>query len=271
MDTLHQKKQALEAYLRELGSVAVAFSSGVDSTFLLKVAHDLLGEKAIAVTARSCSFPKRELEEATAFCASEGIRQIVVDSEELSIEGFRQNPPNRCYLCKRELFTKIREIAAANGMAYVAEGSNLDDNGDYRPGLQAVAELGIKSPLREVNLTKAEIRLLSKELGLPTWEKPSFACLASRFVYGETITEEKLSMVDRAEQRLLDMGFRQVRVRVHDSLARIEVDPSEFSKILEGNTAAELERYLRELGFAYVALDLGGYKTGSMNRTLSGV
>lgn len=271
MDALHQKKQALEAYLRELGSVAVAFSSGVDSTFLLKVAHDLLGEKAIAVTARSCSFPRREQEEAAAFCASEGIRQIVVDSEELSIEGFRQNLPNRCYLCKRELFTKIRDIAASNGIAYVAEGSNLDDTGDYRPGLQAVAELGIKSPLREAQLTKAEIRQLSRELGLPTWEKPSFACLASRFVYGETISEEKLSMVDRAEQRLLDMGFRQVRVRVHDTLARIEIEPSEFPKLLEGNIAAELDRYLRELGFAYVSLDLGGYRTGSMNRTLSGI
>lgn len=271
MDALQQKKQALEAYLRDLGSVAVAFSSGVDSTFLLKVAHDLLGEKAIAVTARSCSFPKREQEEAAAFCASEGIRQIVVDSEELSIEGFRQNPPNRCYLCKKELFTKIRQIAEDNGIAHVAEGSNLDDNGDYRPGLQAVAELGIKSPLREAQLTKAEIRQLSKELGLPTWEKPSFACLASRFVYGETISEEKLSMVDRAEQRLLDMGFRQVRVRVHGSLARIEIEPSEFPKLLEGNIAAELDRYLRELGFAYVSLDLGGYRTGSMNRTLTGI
>ncbi|MCH5183252.1 MAG: ATP-dependent sacrificial sulfur transferase LarE [Oscillospiraceae bacterium] len=271
MDTVHQKKQALEAYLRDLGSVAVAFSSGVDSTFLLKVAHDLLGEKAIAVTARSCSFPKREQEEASAFCISEGIRQIVVDSEELSIEGFRQNPVNRCYLCKRELFTKIRDIAASNGIAFVAEGSNLDDNGDYRPGLQAVAELGIKSPLREAQLTKAEIRQLSKELGLPTWEKPSFACLASRFVYGETISEEKLAMVDKAEQRLLDMGFKQVRVRVHGSLARIEVEPSEFPKILAGDAAAELDRYLRELGFAYVSLDLGGYRTGSMNRTLSGI
>lgn len=268
MDVLHQKKQALEDYLRGLGSVAIAFSSGVDSTFLLKVAHDLLGEKAIAVTARSCSFPKRELDEATAFCAAEGIEQMIVESEELSIDGFRQNPKNRCYLCKRELFTKIRDIAASKGIAYVAEGSNLDDNGDYRPGLQAVAELGIKSPLREAQLTKAEIRELSKELGLATWEKPSFACLASRFVYGETISEEKLSMVDRAEQRLLDLGFRQVRVRMHGMLARIEIEPSDFPKLLAGDTAGELDRYLRELGFTYVALDLGGYRTGSMNRTL---
>lgn len=271
MDTLHQKKQALETYLRGLGSVAVAFSAGVDSTFLLKVAHDLLGENAIAVTARSCFFPKREQAEAAAFCASEGIEQIVVDFEALSIDGIRQNSKDRCYLCKHELFTKIREIAASKGIACVAEGSNTDDTGDYRPGLRAVAELGIKSPLQEAKLTKAEIRRLSGELRLPTWEKPSFACLASRFVYGETISEEKLSMVDRAEQRLLDLGFRQVRVRVHGSLARIEVEPSEFSKMLEGGIAAKLDRDLRELGFAYVALDLGGYRTGSMNRTLSEV
>lgn len=268
MDELHQKKQALETYLQELGSVVVAFSSGVDSTFLLKVAHDLLGDQAIAVTARSCSFPQRELQEAIAFCETEGIEHIIVESEELSIEGFSQNPKNRCYLCKHELFTKIINIAKEHGISYVAEGSNLDDNGDYRPGLQAVAELEVKSPLRHAELSKADIRQLSKEIGLNTWDKQSFACLSSRFVYGETITEEKLSMVDRAEQRLLDLGFHQVRVRIHGTIARIEILPSEFSKLLQENTAQELNQYFQELGFTYVTLDLGGYQTGSMNKTL---
>ncbi|MCH5192262.1 MAG: ATP-dependent sacrificial sulfur transferase LarE [Oscillospiraceae bacterium] len=269
MDTLHQKKLSLENYLNNLGSVVVAFSSGVDSTFLLKVAHDVLGDNAIAVTARSCSFPQRELNEAKAFCETEKIEQIIVDSEELSIEGFSKNPKNRCYLCKRELFTKIRSIAENRGIPYIAEGSNMDDSGDYRPGLIAVAELDIKSPLREAQLTKAEIRQLSKELGLPTWDKQSFACLSSRFVYGETITEEKLSMVDRAEQRLLDLGFSQVRVRIHGNIARIEIDPSEFSKITQPNIANELNEYFHEIGFLYVTLDLGGYKMGSMNKTLN--
>lgn len=266
MDTLNQKQQNLCEYIKGLGSVAVAFSSGVDSTFLLKTAHDLLGDKAIAVTACSCSFPQRELNEAKSFCKKEGIRHIIVESEELSIEGFAQNPKNRCYLCKRELFTKIKKIAAENGIEYVAEGSNLDDNGDYRPGLTAVAELGIKSPLREAGLSKADIRALSKEMGLSTWDKQSFACLASRFVYGETITEEKLRMVDKAEQKLLDMGFHQVRVRIHGKIARIEVEPAEFGKII--NAADELNNYFQELGFTYVTLDLGGYKMGSMNKNL---
>ena len=266
MDVLHEKKQHLENYLRQLGSVAVAFSSGVDSTFLLKVAHDVLGDKAIAVTARSCSFPVRELNEAKAYCEAEGIEQIIVESEELSIEGFSHNPKNRCYLCKHELFTKIKNIAAERGLACVAEGSNMDDNGDYRPGLMAVAELEVKSPLREAKLTKADIRALSREMGLPTWDKQSFACLSSRFVYGETITEEKLGMVDKAEQRLLDLGFKQVRVRIHGNIARIEVEPEEFSRVIAH--AAELNDYFRSLGFVYVTLDLGGYQMGSMNKTL---
>lgn len=268
MDALHEKKQHLESFLRELGSVVVAFSSGVDSTFLLKVAHNVLGEKVIAVTAQSCSFPARELDEAKAFCEAEGIKHIIVDSEELSIEGFSQNPKNRCYMCKHELFTKIRRIAEEQGIPYIAEGSNMDDNGDYRPGLIAVAELEVKSPLREVKLSKADIRQLSKEMELSTWDKQSFACLSSRFVYGETITKEKLSMVDRAEPKLLDLGFHQVRVRIHGNIARIEIDRSEFDRIIQPEISELINQYLYELGFRYVTLDLGGYQMGSMNKTL---
>ena len=265
---LQEKYAHLQAYLRSLGSVAVAFSSGVDSTFLLYAAKEALGDQVIAITARSCSFPQRELKEAAAYCEANGIRHFIVDSEELNIEGFSQNPPNRCYLCKHELFEKILAIADEEGIAAVAEGSNLDDNGDYRPGLQAVAELGIKSPLREAGLTKQEIRILSRQFGLPTWEKQSFACLSSRFPYGETITEEKLHMVDRAEQLLLDLGFSQVRVRIHGTLARIELLPQEFSKLMEGTTRERVNREFRSYGFSYVALDLQGYRTGSMNETL---
>lgn len=268
MDKLHEKKSRLEAYLRELGGVCVAFSSGVDSTFLLKVAHDILGERAKAVTARSCSFPARELNEAKAFCESEKIEQIIVETNELSIDGFSQNPKNRCYICKRAIFSGFLKVAEEHGLPYVAEGSNIDDNGDYRPGLTAVAELGIKSPLREAQLTKAEIRELSKEMGLPTWDKPSYACLATRFPYGEHITREKLLMVDKAEQRLMELGFRQVRVRIHENTARIEIDPSQFPEIIKTEIARPLAEYLHGLGFLYVSLDLDGYQTGSMNKTI---
>jgi len=268
MNALQEKKRKLEADLSGLGSVAVAFSAGVDSTFLLKMAHRVLGDRVLAVTVNSGLSPKRELKEAEAFCEREGITQTVIEIDALSIQGFRENPVNRCYICKRELFKKIQKAAAERGIPHVAEGSNVDDEGDYRPGMQAIAELGIKSPLREAGFTKEEIRKLSEEMGLPTWNKPSLACLASRFVYGETISREKLDMVGKAEQLLSDLGFHQVRVRIHGDLARIEVLPSEFEKLTEEQVRDRVSRTLKELGFSYVTMDLIGYRTGSMNETL---
>ena len=263
-----QKYENMKAYIWELGSVAIAFSGGVDSTFLLKSAHDVLGDKAIAITARSFSFPKRELDEATTFCGQEGITQIICDTKELEIDGFSKNPPNRCYLCKHEIFSNILSIAKKHGINHVAEGSNMDDTGDYRPGMIAIKELDVKSPFRYSELYKHEIRQLSKKMGLPTWNKPSFACLASRFPYGEEITVPRLTMIDKAEQFLLDMGFTQVRVRFHGNLARIETDTDGFTFMMSENNREIIHTAFKEIGFTYIAMDLLGYRTGSMNETL---
>ena len=262
------KYDELKKMLKDFGSAAVAFSSGVDSTFLLYAAKEALGDKVIAISAKSCSFPERELTEAKEFCEAYKIRHIIFESKELEIEGFSENPVNRCYICKHELFEKIIKIAENEGISVILEGSNLDDNGDYRPGLQAVAGLGIKSPLRSVGFTKEDIRALSKYLNLPTWEKPAFACLASRFVYGETITKEKLAMVDKAEQMLLDLGFRQVRVRIHGTMARIEVLPDEFEKLISEEIRSQITASFKSFGFTYVTMDLTGYRTGSMNEVI---
>lgn len=268
MDTVREKYELLKSALLSYGSIVVAFSGGVDSTFLLKVAHDLLGDRAVAVTAAPVFVPRREQNEALSFCSEQKIRQIIIPAEQLNIDSIRHNPPDRCYHCKREIFGKILEVAAQNGISTVAEGSNMDDTGDYRPGMRAIHELGVVSPLLEAGLTKAEIRQLSQELGLPTWNKPSFACLASRFVYGEAITDKRLSMVDQAEQTLLDLGFRQFRVRIHGDLARIEILPEEFAQIMKAETRDRITRNLKEYGFSYVTLDLTGYRTGSMNEVL---
>ncbi|SHM43470.1 uncharacterized protein SAMN05660826_01012 [Caldanaerovirga acetigignens] len=264
-----EKLEKLKDMIKNLGRVIVAFSGGVDSTFLLKVCLDVLGkENVLAVTARSSTYPARELEEAKELAKSFGANHEIIVSEELEVPGFSENPPERCYYCKKELFGQLVKIASERGFNFVLDGSNADDAGDFRPGMKAKDELGVKSPLKEAGLTKAEIRTLSQKMGLPTWNKPSFACLASRFPYGERITEEKLNRVGRAEDLLSELGFVQYRVRSHGDLARIEVSSEEIERFFEKSLREKVVAEFKKLGFVYVSLDLTGYRTGSMNEGL---
>lgn len=262
------KYENLKNMLLNLKNVIVAYSGGVDSTFLLKASHDTLGDNVIAVTAKSSAYPEREFNEAAKYAKEIGVKHIVILSEELKIEGFAKNPVNRCYYCKKELFSKIWRIAKENNINAVLDGSNMDDTGDYRPGMKAAKELKVISPLKEAGFTKQDIRDLSKKMGIPTWNKPSFACLSSRFPYGNEITNEKLKMVEQSEQFLIDMGFTQVRVRHHNDIARIEVSKDERNKFFSTDIMDKVADKLKDIGFKYVTLDLLGYRTGSMNEVL---
>jgi uncharacterized protein len=268
--TLKAKRDRLVGLLREMGGCVIGFSGGVDSTFLFAVAAEALGERVLAVTATSETYPLRELREARELAAGLGGRHRVIVSEELDIPGFSENPTDRCYHCKKELFSKLRAIADEEGLPQVLDGSNVDDLGDYRPGRNATRELSVRSPLIEAGLSKDDIRELSRAMGLSTWNKPAFACLSSRFPYGVRITRERLTRVGRAEEALRGLGFRVVRVRHHGDVARLELGPEEFLQAVNG-FRDEIVRLVKEAGYAYVALDLQGYRTGAMNETLSGI
>jgi pyridinium-3,5-biscarboxylic acid mononucleotide sulfurtransferase len=267
---LQTKYSHLQSILCDMGSLAIGYSGGVDSTLLLKVAVDTIGHRAVAMIGRSETYPTREFEEAMELARSLGARTVVVTTEETDVVKFRENPPDRCYFCKTELFGKLQEIASREGLAWIADGTITDDVGDFRPGMKAHSEKNVRSPLLEAGMSKTEVRELSRYLGLSTWDKPAFACLSSRFPYGMGISKDNLTRVDRAETLLRDMGFRYFRVRFHDErTARIEVGTNEIARLLEEHARERVVNYLKDLGFTYVTIDLQGYRTGSMNEVLT--
>lgn len=265
---LEEKLDSLQRILKDCGSLAVAFSGGTDSSFLLKKAHDVLGDRVLALTVDSVFIPRAEIEEALSFCRGYGIRHKIVYADVLSVPSIRGNPADRCYYCKRALFEQLLTEAGKESIRILAEGSNTDDVGDYRPGLCALSELGIRSPLREAGLGKADIRELSHRDGLDSWDKPSMACLASRIAYGESLSVDKLKSVEKAEALLHSLGICQCRVRVHGPLARIETPPDDFELLIRPEIRRLISGSLKDLGFSYVTLDLTGFRSGSMNEVL---
>lgn len=261
---LRQKKDALMDYLSSLGSVAVAFSSGVDSALLLEMARRALGDKVIAYTAKTPFVSGLESLDARDFCSKRNIRHVMVKIDLLKVGNLKINPPDRCYLCKKTIFTRFLEEAKRMNVPHLIEGSNLDDAGENRPGMRALKELGVKSPLMELGFTKGMIRELARSMNVECWDKPSSPCLATRIPFGDEITPGKIDMIERAEKRIKDMGVKVVRVRVHGGIARIEVLPSDIPRIVSPTVSAEINKCLKGLGFRYVTIDLGGYKTGSM-------
>jgi uncharacterized protein len=263
------KDEKLKNILQEMGGVLVAFSGGVDSTFLLKTAHEVLGKNVLAVIASSETYPQREREEALRLAQKFNIRYKVIETKELESSDFANNPPQRCYFCKKELFSKLKDIAEAEGIPYILDGSNYEDKADFRPGTKAAEELGIRSPLKEAHLGKSEIRQLSKRSSLPTWNKPSLACLSSRFPYYTKIDTKNLKQVAQAEEYLRKLGFTQVRVRHHGQIARIEIEQPEFPKITEKKVREAVIKNFKKFGYIYIALDLAGFRSGSMNEPLN--